>query len=108
MQRAMLNVNGVPTQIITEGRWVEEGLAEYGKKDIVVVISGNPGIAAFYEGFIKTLKSRLPSEIPVWVIGHAGHVQPPNNLAITMPNDSTWHEHYSLTAQVQHKVFPSC
>lgn len=105
MQRAMLQINGIPTQVITEGRWVEEGLAEYGKKDIVLVITGNPGIAEFYEGFIKTIKSRLPSEVPVWVVGNAGHVQPPNNLAITMPNNSTWNEHYSLMAQLEHKVF---
>ncbi|XP_050585303.1 lipid droplet-associated hydrolase [Bombus affinis] len=103
MQRAMLRINGIPTQVITEGRWVEEGLAEYGKKDIVLVITGNPGVAEFYEGFIKTIKSRLPTEVPVWVVGNAGHVQPPNNLAITMPSNSTWNEHYSLMAQLEHK-----
>ena len=103
MQRAMLKWSGVPTQVITEGRWVEEGLSQYGKKDLVVVIPGNPGIPEFYDGFIRTMKSRLPTETPIWTVGHAGHVQPPNNLSLTMPNDSTWNEHYSLTAQVQHK-----
>ncbi|KAK9296919.1 hypothetical protein QLX08_009183 [Tetragonisca angustula] len=103
MQRAMLRLNDVPTQIITEGRWVEEGLAEYGKKDVVVVITGNPGVPEFYEGFMKTVKSRVPTEVPVWVIGNAGHVQPPSNLSVTMPDDSTWNEHYSLMAQLQHK-----
>ena len=103
MQRAMLKWSGVPTQVITEGRWVEEGLSQYGKKDLVVVIPGNPGIPQFYDGFIKTMKSRLPTETPVWVVGHAGHVQPPNNLSLTMPNDSTWNENYGLMAQVQHK-----
>ncbi|XP_015436696.1 PREDICTED: lipid droplet-associated hydrolase [Dufourea novaeangliae] len=103
MQRAMLKWNNVPTQVITEGRWVEEGLLGYGKKDVVVVIPGNPGIPEFYEGFIKSLKTKLPTETPVWVIGHAGHVQPPNNLTITMPSDSTWTEHYSLIAQLEHK-----
>ncbi|XP_076170526.1 lipid droplet associated hydrolase sturkopf isoform X1 [Ptiloglossa arizonensis] len=103
MQRAMLNWNGVPTQVITEGRWVEEGLSQCGNKDVVVIIPGNPGVPQFYEGFIKTLKTKLPSETPVWVIGHAGHVQPPNNLLSTMPNDSTWYQHYSLMAQLEHK-----
>lgn len=101
----MLKWNDVPTQVITEGRWVEEGLAEFGRKDLVIVITGNPGIAEFYEGFIRMLKLRLLSEVPIWVIGHAGHIQPPKNLAITMPSNSTWHEHYSLMAQLQHKVF---
>lgn len=108
MQRAMLNWNGVPTQVITEGRWVEEGLSQCGNKDIVVIIPGNPGVPQFYEGFIKTLKTKLPSETPVWVIGHAGHVQPPNNLLSTMPNDSTWYQHYSLMAQLEHKVSLLC
>ncbi|XP_076764045.1 lipid droplet associated hydrolase sturkopf [Xylocopa sonorina] len=103
MQHAMLKWNNVPTQVITEGRWVEEGLSQYGKRDVVVLIPGNPGVAEFYEGFIRTIKSRLPSETPIWVVGHAGHVQPPSNLAITMPSDSTWSENYSLTAQLQHK-----
>lgn len=101
----MLNWNGVPTQVITEGRWVEEGFSNYGKREVVIIIPGNPGLAEFYKGFIKTVKSKLPTEVPVWIISHAGHVQPPNNLAITMPSNSNWTEHYSLMTQVQHKVF---
>lgn len=103
MQHAMLKWNGVPTQVITEGRWVEEGLSQFGKRDVVILIPGNPGIPEFYKGFIKTIKSRLPSEVPIWVVGHAGHVQPPSNLAITMPSNLTWNENYSLMAQLQHK-----
>ncbi|XP_017879502.1 lipid droplet-associated hydrolase [Ceratina calcarata] len=104
MQKAMLKWNGVPTQVVTAGRWIEEGLSPTGKRDVVIVVTGNPGIAEFYEEFTKSLKSRLPSEVPVWVIGHTGHVQPPSNLAITMPSVSNWEENYSLTAQVKHKV----
>ncbi|KAG9435684.1 lipid droplet-associated hydrolase [Apis mellifera carnica] len=104
MQCAMLNWNGVPTQVITEGRWVEEGFSNYGKREVVIIIPGNPGLAEFYKGFIKTVKSKLPTEVPVWIISHAGHVQPPNNLAITMPSNSNWTEHYSLMTQVQHKI----
>lgn len=104
MQRAMLKWNGVPTQVITEGRWVEEGLSQCGKKDVVIVIPGNPGIPEFYEGFVKTLKSRIPCEVPIWVVGHAGHVQPSNNLLLPTQSDSTWNEHYSLMAQLRDKV----
>lgn len=103
MQRAMLKWNNVPTQVIAEGRWVEEGISQIGKKDVVVIITGNPGIPEFYEGFIRNLKLKLPTEVPVWVVGHSGHVQPPNNLSVTMPSTSAWHEHYSLIAQLQHK-----
>ncbi|XP_012153688.1 lipid droplet associated hydrolase sturkopf [Megachile rotundata] len=103
MQRAMLRWNSVPTQVITEGRWVEEGISQIGKKDVVVVIPGNPGIPEFYEGFIRNLKLRLPTEVPVWVVGHAGHVHPPDNLSVTMPSTSAWHTHYGLMAQIEHK-----
>ncbi|KOC65125.1 UPF0554 protein C2orf43 like protein [Habropoda laboriosa] len=105
MQRAMLKWNGVPTKVITEGCWVEEGLSQYAKKDIVIVITGNPSVPELYEGFVNTIKSRLlPTEVPIWVVAHAGHIQPPSNLAFTMPSDSAWNEHYGLIAQVQHKT----
>lgn len=100
----MLKCNGVQTEVITEGRWVEESLSETGNKHLVVVIPGNPGIPGFYVDFIKEINSKIPSETPVWVVGHAGHVQPPNDLAVAMPDDSRWKEHYGLTAQLEHKI----
>lgn len=99
----MLRCNGVATQVITEGRWVEEGLADDGRKDIVLVIPGNPGIPAFYTGFIKALKSRLPTETPVWVMGHAGHVlgpRPGNFMFEENPRDPA----FTLQGQIEHKV----
>lgn len=104
MQEAMLQCNGIQTHMITEGRWIEEGLAPTGRKDLVIVIPGNPGVPSFYAGFIKTLKSRLPTETPVWTVGHAGHVQPPPNLSFNLPDNDSHTEHYNLNGQVQHKV----
>lgn len=101
----MINCNQVQTEVVSEGRWIEEDSPLHSSKDVVLVIPGNPGIPRFYESFIKALNSRLTSDIPVWIIGHAGHVQPPENLDIAMPSDEKWTECYSLTAQVQHKVF---
>ncbi|XP_034941822.1 lipid droplet-associated hydrolase [Chelonus insularis] len=103
MQQAMLQCNGIQTHVITEGRWVEEGLAPTGCKDLVIVIPGNPGVPSFYMAFIKALKSRLPPETPVWVVGHAGHVQPSDNLSF-LPNTSSNKELYNLDGQVNHKV----
>ncbi|CAK9796862.1 Lipid droplet-associated hydrolase [Anthophora quadrimaculata] len=104
MYRATLKLNGVPTKVIAEGCWVEEGLARCTKKDIVILLTGNPGVPDFYEGFVKTIRSRLPStEVPIWIVGHAGHTQPSSSLAYTMPSNLTWDEHYGLMAQVQHK-----
>jgi len=104
MHRAIINCNQVQTEVISEGRWIEEDPLPHSSKQVVLVIPGNPGLPRFYEGFIKELFSRLTSDIPVWIIGHAGHVQPPENLDIALPGDEKWTEYYSLTAQLQHKV----
>lgn len=100
MQRAMIMCNEVPTEVLTLGRWVEEGLAPDGKKDVIVIIPGNPGIPAFYEEFLKTLKSKLPPETPVWILGYAGFVQPASEL-FTMPNNKRL---YDLRGQLDHKA----
>lgn len=103
MQKAMVQINGVQTMVISHGRWIEEGVAPAGKKDVIVVIPGNPGVPTFYEGFIKHLKARLPLETPVWVIGHAGHVQPLNDLNFG-PNNKLEKNLIDLDGQVKHKV----
>lgn len=100
----MINCNQVQTEVITEGRWIEEDPQPHSSKHIVLVIPGNPGVPLFYERFVKTLKTRLTLDTPVWVIGHAGHVQPPENLDIAMPSNKKWAECYGLSAQLQHKV----
>ncbi|KAF7995938.1 hypothetical protein HCN44_007045 [Aphidius gifuensis] len=103
MHQAMLCCNGVQTQIITEGRWVEEGLASSGKKDLVLVIPGNPGVPGFYKKFIKYVKLQLPTEVPVWVVGHAGHVQPPKHLAFSS-SESSHNNLFNLNGQLRHKI----
>ncbi|XP_043505483.1 lipid droplet-associated hydrolase [Polistes fuscatus] len=104
MQKALLPINNVQTQVIAEGRWVEESFPQGGKKDVVIVFPGNPGVPQFYEGFIKSLNLKLPSETPVWIVGHAGHIQPPKDLEINMPSNNEWHKYYGLTAQIEHKI----
>lgn len=100
----MVNCNQVQTEVISEGRWIEEEPLPHSTKKIVLVITGNPGIPGFYQDFIKAINSKLSFDAPVWVVGHAGHVQPPENLDIAMPSNKKWRDHYGLTAQVQHKV----
>ncbi|KAG7211998.1 hypothetical protein KM043_011193 [Ampulex compressa] len=55
---------------------------------------------------LKSLQQEdgLPTETPVWTIGHAGHIQPPKDLRIAMPDDTKWDQCYGLSAQVQHKI----
>ncbi|XP_011866390.1 PREDICTED: UPF0554 protein C2orf43 homolog [Vollenhovia emeryi] len=104
MRRATITCNQVQTEVISQGRWIEEDPLPHSSKKVVLIIPGNPGIPQFYEGFIQELNSRLTSDTPVWIIGHGGHAQPPENLAIAMPGDDKWAECYGLTAQIQHKI----
>lgn len=103
MQKTFLLLNNVQTQVIIEGQWVEESFQD-DKKNVVIVIPGNPGVPQFYEGFIKSLSNRLPFGTPICVIGHAGHVEPSKDLKINVPSDKEWHKYYGLSAQVEHKV----
>lgn len=104
MQEAFLDINGVPTHVTSEGRWVEAGLAADGKKDVVVVIPGNPGVPSFYNGFLKALNSKLASETPVWLVGHAGHVKPSKTSLRTLPKYELNRDLYNLEGQLKHKV----
>ncbi|XP_058454853.1 lipid droplet-associated hydrolase isoform X2 [Malaya genurostris] len=71
MQESYPIIRKVPTHIITWGKWIEESLGDC--KEIVICITGNPGLPGFYTKFLSTVYECLNKEIPVWVIGHAGH-----------------------------------
>lgn len=61
-----MNILDVPTHIFTWGNWIEES---FSKKEIVLCITGNPGLAGYYMQFMKTIHEKLGHDIPVWVIG---------------------------------------
>lgn len=67
MQRAFINVGGVLTNVITWGKWVEESLDDV--KEIIVCVTGNPGVPGYYTSFIANLYNELNGEIPIWLIG---------------------------------------
>ncbi|XP_018563479.1 lipid droplet-associated hydrolase [Anoplophora glabripennis] len=98
MHEAFLNLNGVRTKVSTWGRWVEE--SSEGQDDIVLIITGNPGINGFYNNFAKTIHEKLG--YPVWCLGHAGHDLPKET--ITLPKFKEHQELYGLKEQVQHKA----
>ncbi|XP_076645926.1 lipid droplet-associated hydrolase-like isoform X1 [Halictus rubicundus] len=103
MIHTILMLNDVPTPVIAESCWTNRDLSLLDNKDVIIIIPGNPGIPEFYTGFINSIKSKVPAETPIWLIGHSGHVQIPDNLLHTMPSDSLWLKNYSLMAQVEHK-----
>ena len=71
MQEGYVEVNKVPTHIFTWGQWIEDKFDEK-TKDIVLMITGNPGLPGFYTKFCATLYEEFDKEVPIWVIGQAG------------------------------------
>lgn len=75
-----IDVNCVPTHIITYGRWLEDSDASSTHSEaIILVIPGNPGIIDYYDEFMESLYKSLDCKVPVWGISHAGHVKVPAN-----------------------------
>lgn len=71
MQDGYVEINKVPTHIFTWGQWVEDEFKEE-NKEIVLIITGNPGLPGFYTKFCSSLYNELDKKVPIWVIGHAG------------------------------------
>lgn len=101
MTEGFVTVNGVATHVITWGGWVEDQLnADH--KEIVLLITGNPGLAGYYTTFLTRLHSRLG--IPVWAVSLAGHVLPPSTSPYSLPSLRKNPELYNLQGQVEHKL----
>lgn len=100
MREGFVNVNGVSTHVITWGGWIEDALnADH--KEIVLLITGNPGLAGYYTTFLTRLQSRLG--VPVWAVSLAGHVVPPTSIS-SLPPFRQNPELYNLKGQVEHKL----
>ncbi|XP_068143360.1 LOW QUALITY PROTEIN: lipid droplet-associated hydrolase [Drosophila tropicalis] len=100
MQEAYVNINNIPTHIITYGKWIEETITE---KELVICITGNPGLPGFYTEFGASLQQEL-GNLPVWVIGHAGHDDPPEASIREVPQLSGNEELFNLDGQIRHKI----
>lgn len=68
MQEAFVNINEIPTHVMTWGKWIEESFADH-EREVVICITGNPGLPGFYTQFLSTLHNNLDAKTPVWVIG---------------------------------------
>ncbi|UYV79338.1 C2orf43 [Cordylochernes scorpioides] len=91
-------VGGVPTHVLTCGRWLEDELPGL----IIIFIPGNPGAIDYYEEFLKALYEGLQRAVPIWGISHAGHAMSPPGYP--RPKIQGNEELYSLEGQVAHKV----
>lgn len=92
----IVHILGMPTHILKYGIIGQSGV-------IFLIIPGNPGIAEYYDEFMKVLYQNSKDTIPVWTISHAGHVSIPksaDNLAIEKASYSVC----SLEGQIKHKL----
>lgn len=102
MQEAFIDICGVPTKVVTWGRWIEETNNE-DNENIVLCIPGNPGVVDFYKCFLQTIYEKLG--YTVWVLSHAGHDLPENKNLWTIPTLEENKGLYGLKGQILHKVF---
>ncbi|XP_076349705.1 lipid droplet associated hydrolase sturkopf isoform X1 [Tachypleus tridentatus] len=103
LKHGFVTVNGVPTSVLTCGRWLDEPLPEDDSKQILIIlIPGNPGAIEHYEEFMCALYEGLQRAVPIWGISHAGHTAPPPS--VKLPKFSENEYLYSLEGQVRHKM----
>ncbi|XP_069685055.1 lipid droplet-associated hydrolase-like [Periplaneta americana] len=95
-----VTVNGVSTNVITWGGWIEDKLNE-DQKELILLIPGNPGSAGYYTTFLTKLHSQLG--VPIWAVSHAGHVLPPPTRQNLPPLEQN-PDLYNLEGQVEHKL----
>lgn len=103
MQEAYININDIPTHIMTWGKWIEESFTA-DMKEVVICITGNPGLPGFYTQFMSTIHQNIDSNIPVWVIGHAGHDDPPQSSILQVPLLQDNEDKFNLKGQIKHKI----
>ncbi|GFQ78591.1 lipid droplet-associated hydrolase [Trichonephila clavata] len=103
LHQDFVNVLGVPTHIVTSGRWIDEPLPDNDPgRFLILFIPGNPGALEYYIEFIKALYEGLQRAIPIWGISHAGHVSPPPGCTVPKLQDNE--NLYSLEGQIHHKM----
>ncbi|KNC34320.1 hypothetical protein FF38_05989 [Lucilia cuprina] len=102
MKEAFVNICNVPTHIFTWGGWIEESMEDV--KEVAICITGNPGLPGFYTEFCGELHKRLDEKMPVWVIGHLGHDDPPESSLREVPQLKGNEEIFDLEGQIRHKI----
>lgn len=72
-KEGFITLNYVPTHVVTWGGWIEDS-SKSKFKELLLVFTGNPGVAMFYTEFLQQLHDKL--KMPIWVVSHAGHELP--------------------------------
>nr|XP_004930268.2 lipid droplet-associated hydrolase-like [Bombyx mori] len=94
MKSVLVYLNNVQTHLITYGDPFQNN-----RTDVIICISGNPGVPDFYIEFASYLHTN--TGLPVCVIGQAGHEKMPDQKS----NQLQGQEHlFNLEGQVLHKL----
>jgi len=64
-------------------------------KELILVVTGNPGVTEFYTKFASRLYEK--TQLPIWVVSHGGHEDLPG------PPLSTHPDLYNLKGQLEQK-----
>ncbi|KAF5289724.1 hypothetical protein FQA39_LY03641 [Lamprigera yunnana] len=102
MQEGYVDIYGIPTRVMTWGRWIEETPYTSEPEDIILCIPGNPGVTKFYVEFLRKIHEELG--YTVWILSHAGHELPPPDSIRTAPPLTDNEKLYGLVGQVNHKI----
>ncbi|KAE8743664.1 hypothetical protein FOCC_FOCC010706 [Frankliniella occidentalis] len=98
-KEGFITLNYVPTHVMTWGGWIDEPNVLSKEKEVLLLFTGNPGVAMFYSEFLQQLHDRL--KMPVWVISHAGHELPSGSGLI--PNLDKNQQLYDVEGQIVNK-----
>ncbi|CAB3256376.1 unnamed protein product [Arctia plantaginis] len=94
MSNEYVSLNHVQTHLITWGNPFN-----CGGQDVIICVTGNPGITDFYIDFGSQLNKN--TELPVCVIGQAGHEEVPDEKSNILKGQ----EHlFNLKGQIAHKL----
>lgn len=102
MQESFVEVNSIQTQILSIGHKIGESFDE-NVKEVVLVISGCPGIPTYYPTYLRTIYNYLDKKMPVIVIGHAGMVEN-DDIDLKIPKLKGNKHLFDKAGNIAHKV----
>ncbi|XP_032998845.1 lipid droplet-associated hydrolase [Lacerta agilis] len=98
-------VYGIATQVIKCGPWKDLWKRESAPKALFLIIPGNPGLAGYYQTFMKALYTCLNRQYPIWTVGHAGHCKVPHGMKMIEETDvNKFDDGFGLRGQIEHKL----
>lgn len=103
MQEDYVEIGELPTHIMTWGKTLNESFQKE-EKEVCICITGNPGLPGFYTTFLSTIHEELGKKMPVWVIGQAGHDDPPESSDKSVPVLKDNEKLFDLQGQIYHKA----